>query len=146
MAWASRPSVSAERLAAANARAGRPSHVSNRIDSWIGDTRFGEAFLPQQTAIASPAGAALRVGVVATVRHGIVDAKLEAAPDDLGFGQMNERIVHGEGRSLGAEPRGLLKTFDELRTAVGVAAVIQSVHADENIVARSRLPPKRGHS
>src|SRR5687768_3834529 len=57
----------------------------------IRHARLGEALLAQQATVAPPARAALRVGVVARVRHRIIDAEFDAPADDLRLGHVHER-------------------------------------------------------
>src|SRR5579862_3762681 len=65
----------------------------------VGHSCFLEPLLSQKTAITSPTSPALLIGVVATVRHCIIHAKLNSPANDLGLGEMNERRVDGEWRA-----------------------------------------------
>src|SRR2546421_7530971 len=69
---------------------------SSSIARRVRHAGFGEAFFTEEATVAAAAGAALRVGVVAAVGHGVVDAEVEAAADDLGFGEVDEGGVDFE--------------------------------------------------
>ncbi len=80
------------------------------------------------------AGSALGVGVVAGVGQGIVDAKSGAGFDDVGFGHVDEGCDDFEWSAFdggfGGDVGGVLETFDEVWSAVGVAGVVDCVDAE----------------
>ncbi len=78
--------------------------------------------------------------VVAGMGDGVVHAERNAATDDVGLGHVRERgvdfeamIVVGLDAGFGAEVGGALEGGDELGAAVGVAGVVDRVHADEDV-------------
>src|SRR5690242_706665 len=61
-----------------------------RVLGRIVNPRLLEPPPPQDARVAVPARVPLRVGVVAGVRYGVVDAEGGAAADDVGFGEREE--------------------------------------------------------
>src|SRR5467141_495161 len=111
----------------------------------IRDAELLEPLGAQQARVAPPARRAILSGVVAAAGERVVDAELDAAAQDAGLGELDERGVDLQPRSLDAGPgrelRHLLVGRDVLRPAVRVAAVIERVHADEEIVRLQRFRP-----
>ena len=120
----------------------RQGPVRRSAESRLGEQRvrhagLGESSGPQHAAVA----AAARLAVGATDRSScgqpVVEAERQAAADDLGLRQADERRVD---REAGAFDAGLrrerghpLERLDELRPAVGIAGVVEGVHADDDV-------------
>ncbi len=84
------------------------------------------------------------IGIVAGVGQAVIDAQLDAAADDLGFGPADQRGVDGESQpALDARLRGQVghrgERGDVLRPAVGIAAVVDRVDAEEDVGRADRL-------
>ncbi len=96
-----------------------------------------ESFAPEPAAVAAPAGAAVRVRLVARHRHRVVDAERRAAADDVRLGELDERRVQTDGLALDGrtrrEIREVLEGADECGPAVRVARVVHGVHADVDV-------------
>src|SRR5467141_1681283 len=111
----------------------------------IRDAELLEPLGAQQARVAPPARRAILSGVVAAAGERVVDAELDAAAQDAGLGELDERGVDLQPRSLDAGPgrelRHLLVGREVLRPAVRVAAVVERVHADEEIVRLQRFRP-----
>src|SRR4029079_11807273 len=113
-----------------------------RVLRRIGNSRLCKTLLTKQTTIATSTCAACPIRIVTTVRHGIIDAKLDSSSNDLRFRHVHERRMHVEIYSFRPEARGSLKTFDELRPAIRISTVIERVDADENVIAIEHLRPR----
>src|SRR2546422_5348132 len=111
----------------------------------IGDAELLEPLGAQQARVAPQARRAILPGVVAAAGERVVDAELDAAAQDAGLGELDERGVDLQPRALDAGPgrelRHLLEGREILRPAVRVAAVVERVHADEAIVRLQGLRP-----
>src|SRR5262249_39936297 len=110
---------------------------SRGVPRRVFDAGLGEALLAKQTAVAAPARFAPRRRVVAGVRVRVVDARREAQADDLGLLEPRQRRVNLDARALDARlrraPGEPLERANELGPAVGVAAVVDGVHSDEDV-------------
>src|SRR3954452_25163070 len=75
--------------------------------------------------------------VIAGVRERVVDTKIDAAPDDVALAHVDQRRAECRRAVLDAALRpakdDLLERGDEVGTAVGVAAVINGIHADPDL-------------
>ena len=115
--------------------------VTNRIFNFC----FAKTFEPQETGIALAAGETFRRGIVATVSERKIDTELDRFADDFGFRKLDQRRVNlkasafdaGFGRKIGEG----LKRFDEFRTAIGVATVINCIYSEKNVTGRNYLRP-----
>src|SRR5467141_4522512 len=111
----------------------------------IRDAELLEPLGAQQARVAPPARRAVLRRVVAAAGERVVDAELDAAAQDAGLGELDERRVDLQPRSLdaglGRELRHLLVGREVLRPAIGVAAVVERVHADEEVVRLQRFRP-----
>jgi len=72
------------------------------------------------------------------MRQGIIDAQCRAPPDDLRLREMHQGRVDTESQppldpGLGRQVSQLFECCDELGPAVGIAAVVDCVDADEEI-------------
>src|SRR4030088_862077 len=78
----------------------------------VRDAELFEPLGAQQARVAAPARRAILPGVVAAAGERVVDAELDAAADDAGLGELDERRVDLQPRSfdagLGRELRHLL--------------------------------------
>jgi hypothetical protein len=82
------------------------------------------------------------------VRERVVHAKLQAAPDDLGLGEIDQRRQDAQppalDASLGGQPREMLERAKILGATVGIAGVIQRIHTnDDGLRADHFRPGKR---
>src|SRR5258706_10957082 len=86
--------------------------------------------------------------VVAGVREGVVDTKIDAAPDDVPLRQVDQR--RAECRCAVLDPTlrpaqdDLLKGGDEVEAAVGVAAVVDRIHPDPDLTGITRFGEAEG--
>src|SRR6266478_1694922 len=111
----------------------------------IFNSSFAKAFQPQETGIAFAAGETFRRRIVTTVSERKIDAEIDRFANDFGFGKLDQRRVNlktsafctGFRSNIGQS----LKRFDELRTAIGVAAVINCIYAEKNIDSGNHLRP-----
>jgi peptide/nickel transport system substrate-binding protein len=76
-------------------RGNRRAAVGNRV----GDAAGTEALQPQEARVAGATGHPGRGRIVAGGREAVVDAQCEAAPDDLGLRQRDERRVNRQPRA-----------------------------------------------
>ena len=116
------------------------------IRSRVGDADGFERFEPQPARIAATARAALAVGVVATVGHPVVHSQLQASANDLLLRRHDERRVNpkraltfsaGLGRQIGE----ILERLDEFGATIGVARVVDGVHAQKDVERADRFGP-----
>src|SRR6267142_5581533 len=79
-------------------RAGSGLRTTDRRGIWSGIFHAGvlEAFLPEEAAVAAPAGVALGIGVVAAPGQSVVDSQLGSPADDLRLGAVDQRSVDVE--------------------------------------------------
>src|SRR5437762_13620641 len=70
----------------------------------IGDPELLEPLGAQQGRVAAPARRAILPGVVAAAGERVVDAELDAAAQDAGLGELDERGVDLQPRALDAGP------------------------------------------
>src|SRR5688572_20723325 len=99
---------------------------------------FSKAAKPELTGIAVSAGGAVGSGIVAARRQSVINSKPLSQLNDLALGQVDQRRSNRNRRVLfGSGPRGeirhLLVGANVLRPAVGIAAVVQCVHTDEDL-------------
>ena len=85
-------------------------------------------------------------GVIAGNGHRVVDAQRHVPVDDFGFGQIDQRGVDRQRLSparsaLGGQIGHRLEGGDVFRSAVGVAAVVECVDADEDVGASRSFRP-----
>src|SRR5712691_4975839 len=125
----------------------RPQPSSLRpVSRRISNTSIQESLPPQDARIAMAARLPLRIRVIARVRKRVIDSQLDAAPDDLRFGHVDEWCDDAGLAAFDSAARAaddyVLKCLDELRPAVGIAAGIERVDADPDLrrVARFREP------
>ena len=83
------------------------------------------------------------------MRQDKIHAKLCATADDFRFRQLDERRVNFElqrpfDAGLRGQIRQLFESRDVFRPAIGIAAVIDGVDADENIGSRNRFGKRQG--
>src|ERR1700737_4255506 len=114
----------------------------------IHHSRLRKPALAQQARVAMPARPPFRVGVVARERQRIVDAERNAATDDVGFRHLdqwrNESGLAVLDSAARAAKDHVLKCCDELRPAVGIAAVIDSIHPYPYLPRPPRLGQPEG--
>ncbi len=89
-----------------------------------------------------PQGAPVGRGIVATAGQRVVDAQLQAEANDLRLGERDERSVNFEllaafDSGFGGQVGHFLEGGDEFRTAIGIAGVVERIHADEDVAAPS---------
>src|SRR5260370_31719439 len=106
---------------------------------------FAKTFEPQKAGIALSAGEPVRRGIVTTVCERKIETKLGRLTNDFGFRKFDQRCVNFEGSPfdacLGPKISQGLKRFDECRTAVRVATVIDCIDAEKNVSGRDHFRP-----
>src|SRR2546428_1862737 len=94
-------------------------------DQRVGNAGFAKALGAQHAAVARAARPACGRRIVAAVREAVVESELEAAANDVGLAECDERRVHAKPRAFDAgaraEIRDPLERGDELGPAVGIA-------------------------
>src|SRR5215471_17876377 len=115
----------------------------------VHEARLGEALLAQEARIAEAAGAAVGLGRIAGPGQGEVHPELVGAGHDLSLAQGDERGVDAEAAlafhaGLRGEIRQALEGLNELRTAIGIARVVEGVDADEDVLCLLHLGPPEG--
>src|SRR5690349_15909740 len=108
-----------------------------------------ESFSPQLAGVTFSAGAAIGQRVVATMGKSERYAQVASQGDDLRFGEVDEGRVNPDVRaafdgSFGGEVGYALERVDEFGAAIGIAGVIERVHADEDAGAFEDLGPCEG--
>ena len=103
----------------------------------------------QEAGIARTAGAARRVRIVATVRQCEGHAQFLAETHDIGFGESDERSANCDAGAafhagFGGQITHALEGPDVFGAAIGVAGIIESVDADEDVVGFENLGPGEG--
>src|SRR5262249_15817673 len=111
-----------------------PSLILRRVRH----ARLGEALLSQLARVAPPARSPLRIRVVATECEPVINPQSRSFANDLGLCHLQKRRVNAElPRSLDSGLRGelrkVLERGQELRPAIGVAAVIEDIGPDEDV-------------
>ena len=75
-----------------------------------------------------------------------IDTKLVSFADDVGLGKFDQWGVNLEPSPLDTCFRSdigqVLKRSDKFRTAIGVAAVVDGVDADKNVIGRKHFGPR----
>src|SRR5436305_9615039 len=108
-------------------------HVANRIFH----PGFAKAFEPQETGIAFAAGETFRRWIITTVGKRKIDTEFEGLANDFGFGKLDQRGVNLKASAFQAgfssNVGERLERFDEFRTAIGVAAVIDCIYTEKNV-------------
>ena len=109
---------------------------------------FRETSQSQQAGVTASTGDASGERVIAAARDAVIDPKFQTDPNDIGFRPLNERgmdgylfALHG---SFGSQIGHGLKSIYELGTAVWVAAVVERVDADEDVVCSQDFGPRQG--
>src|SRR5262252_3560576 len=127
------------------------AHVRRSMRGGYGvdQMRLREALLAQETRVAEPAGAAVRFGRVAGPGQGEIHAELVGAGNDLSLAEGDERRVNAKVAAtfdprLRGEIGETLESLDELRTAVGIARVVEGVDPDEDVLRPLYLRPPQG--
>src|SRR5688500_17391752 len=114
---------------------------ARRISCRVVRARLTEAAQAELACIASPARLAVRARIVTADGDRVVDAELEAELDDLALchaderrPDSNRRLALGLDAGTSGKIRHPLERLDEFRSAVGISAVVEGVHADEDLV------------
>ena len=111
----------------------------------VGDAGFRETAGAEYATIAGLARRSVGQRVVATVRQPIVQPQLQAAADDLGLGEIDQRRMDAERAAFHSGPRtkrgDLLERPDELGPAIGIAGIVERVDADHEITCAEDLGP-----
>src|SRR4030095_9593149 len=106
---------------------------------------FAKTFEPKETGLALAAGETVRCRIITTVSERKIDTELDGFANDFSFRGFDQRGVNlkpsafdaGFGSNIGQG----LERFDEFRTAIGVAAVINGVHTEKNVIGRDHFRP-----
>jgi hypothetical protein len=118
------------------------------VSGWIWNARFLKAAATQDAAVASAAGPAVGIRVIATVGDRVIDPERSAETDDLCLAERAERGMNREPAALysgfGTQIQGGLKGAKELGTAIGIPGVIDGVDSDEEIVSSANFCVCRG--
>src|SRR5207302_1125340 len=87
-------------------------------------------------------------GVVTTAGEAVIDPEFQPLPDDVSFCELHKRRVNLE--PLGAFYAGpgrqvchALEGFNELWTAIRVAAVVERIDSDEDVGGAQHLSPRK---
>ena len=84
------------------------------------------------------------------MRERKIDTELDRFANDFGFGKFDQRRVDLEASAFdtgfGSKIGQILKRFDEFRPAIGVAAVIDRVYAEKNVIGLESLPPRQART
>ena len=88
------------------------------------------------------------IRVVTTGGHGVVHTQRETKPDDLGLGHVQQGSMNSDpapfdtfaGRQVGHR----LECLKVLGSTIGIAAVVQGIHANENIAGLQDLRAGQG--
>ena len=79
-----------------------------------------------------------------------IDAELDSFANDFGFGKFDERRVNLEASAFytgfGSEIGQVLERFDKFRSAIWVAAVVDRVYADKNVIGRNHFRPRSAYA
>src|SRR3954447_12554692 len=113
----------------------------------IADPRFGEATLAEVAGVAVTTRDAVGGGIVAAERERVVHAEREPELDDLTLAQIEQRRLDPHWRralhaAACGEVRHRLVVADVLRPAIGIAGVVQRIHADEDVGGAEHLRPR----
>jgi len=107
-----------------------------------------EPVTPNAATVATATGFAAAVRLVARHRGGIVHTEFGPPADDFGLGEIDERGVDFDLASLyphlGPKVREPFEGSHEGWPAVGIARVVDSVDADEQMARGKRLRPRGG--
>src|SRR5579884_514587 len=103
----------------------------------VGHTRLREALEAQLATVARAAGQF--IPLIATPRQREGDAKLKAALHDAALGQRDERRVDLQMPAilrarLGRQVRRLHESVEKLLPAIGIAAIVEHIYADKDII------------
>ena len=116
-----------------------------RVADWIFNSCFAEAFEAQETGIAFATGETFRRRIVTTVGERQIDAELDCFVNDVGFGKFDQRGVNLEASAFhtgfGSDIGEVLERLDKFRPAIWVAAVVDCVYADKNVIGRNHFRP-----
>src|SRR6266513_5811960 len=78
--------------------------------------------------------------------EGKIDAELACFADNFSFRKLDERRVNLKAPAFDPgfcpESGQGLKRFDEFRSAIGIAAVIDRVYAEKNVIGRNYFCPR----
>src|SRR5437764_39122 len=118
------------------------------VPQWVIDSVLSKSLPPEKTGVAFAARLASWRRIITTAREAVVDAQFDSLPNDLRLGQSDERRVDLEvltafDSGLGCEVGHPCERFYELRTAVGISAVIEGVHPYENVAASENFGPSQ---
>ena len=118
-----------------------------RITNRILYSGFAKAFEPQETGIAFAAGKTIRRWIVTAVGKRQIDAELYGFTDDFGFGEFDQRGVNLKASAFHAGFSSNigdgLERFDEFRTAIRVAAVIDCIYTEKNVSGLNHFRPAK---
>src|SRR5438132_754601 len=111
----------------------------------VGHTGLGESGRTKCATVTAPAWAPLRIRVIAAVGEPVVESQRPPFSDDVGLGEHLKRRVNPECAALntfcGGERRQLLERRNVFGPAVGIAGVVERVHADEDVACAEHFSP-----
>ena len=108
------------------------------VGQGVGESSFFESLQPELARVAMAAGNSFRGRIVTAMCQSVIDSELCACLYDLRLGHGDQGSVDSIGgvlfdSCLGGEVRERLEGFDVFGATVGVAAVIDGIHADKQV-------------
>src|SRR5690606_17591995 len=116
-------------------------------DQGIGQPGFGKTTGPKQTTVTPSARAPVRQRVVTAVRQTVIDSEFRPQSDDTRLRQILEGgpdlkrpfVDTGPGR----QGREILEGGNEVRTAIGIARIVEGVDTDDDALGSEDLGPAK---
>jgi hypothetical protein len=119
--------------------------TSYGVANWICDSGFVKAFEPQETGIAFAARDTFGRRVVTTVGKRKIDAELDGFANDFSFRQLDQGRMNLKPSALNpgfcSKVGQGFERFDEFRAAIGVAAIIDRIDAEKNVIGWDYFGP-----
>ena len=116
-----------------------------RVAGRIGDPRGEKALRTQVAGIAMTARVSLRVGAIAAHRLAEVHSQACALACDIGLAHAHQRRMDAQARAFHARLRGhigqSLERFDEGRSAIGIAGIVDRVDPAVDVARAQDLGP-----
>ena len=92
-----------------------------------------------------PAGPTIGSRIVAARGFSVINSQIKPTLNNFGFGQINQRRMDRQLAALYSGHGGQVGHFfiglNKFRAAVGIAAVIQRIHADKDIIRFQHFRP-----
>src|SRR4051812_11726710 len=121
-----------------------PMCAASTVLRWVFPAILHKPLQPENARIAFSACIAEGRRVITTGGHTVIHAQLQPARDDLRLTHpekrgMNLELLFALDRRLGRQVRHILESLNELRTAIRISAVINCIHAQEDVTCTSHL-------